>query len=173
VKTSHAWFVAYAPLDNPQIVMSVFVYGGNEGSTTAAPVVNDTFRYFFNLDEPESDTDTDTAFSPLSLSSAFESRLLGTDAFPGSLAAVSGFVLDGRGQGVAETPVQILNGGQVVAEVLSGPTGQFDYNMLDPQQGQNWQIRLPLFANAQPISLMVNPGVRYYVEFVSQNANTP
>ena len=34
----HAWFVGYAPADNPRIVVAVIVEHGGEGSTMAAPI---------------------------------------------------------------------------------------------------------------------------------------
>ena len=34
----HAWFMAFAPADNPQIAVSVLVENGGGGSTVAAPV---------------------------------------------------------------------------------------------------------------------------------------
>jgi penicillin-binding protein 2 len=34
----HAWFVAFAPLDNPKIVVAVLVEHGGHGGVTAAPI---------------------------------------------------------------------------------------------------------------------------------------
>jgi len=34
----HAWFVAFAPVDNPEIALSVFVEHGGSGGATAAPI---------------------------------------------------------------------------------------------------------------------------------------
>ena len=43
----HAWFVAYAPVDDPVIVVSVFLEHGGQGSHAAAPVAMDIMdRYF-------------------------------------------------------------------------------------------------------------------------------
>lgn len=36
--TDHAWFVAYAPAEEPEIALSVFVEHGGHGSETAAPI---------------------------------------------------------------------------------------------------------------------------------------
>lgn len=44
---THAWFVAYAPRENPQIAVVVFVENGNEGSNTAAPLVRRIMEYYF------------------------------------------------------------------------------------------------------------------------------
>jgi len=47
-KNQHAWFTAFAPYENPEVVVAVFIYGGGEGSTFAAPVANDVLAYYFN-----------------------------------------------------------------------------------------------------------------------------
>ncbi len=43
----HAWFVAYAPEDDPQIAVSVFVEHGGHGSTGAAPIAKRIIETFF------------------------------------------------------------------------------------------------------------------------------
>lgn len=43
----HAWFTAYAPQDNPEIVVTVIVENGGEGSAVAAPIVRDIMDYYF------------------------------------------------------------------------------------------------------------------------------
>ena len=43
----HAWFVAFAPLENPRIVVAVFLEHGGQGSSAAAPVAMRVIdRYF-------------------------------------------------------------------------------------------------------------------------------
>jgi penicillin-binding protein 2 len=46
---THAVFVGYAPHEDPQIAVAVIVYGGGEGSQTAAPVAADLMKAFFEL----------------------------------------------------------------------------------------------------------------------------
>jgi penicillin-binding protein 2 len=46
---AHAWYVGYAPYDNPEIVVVAFVYNGNEGSTVAAPIVRKVMEGYFEL----------------------------------------------------------------------------------------------------------------------------
>jgi len=48
VLPTHAWFVSFAPYDNPQIVLVVFLYNGGEGSTFAAPVAAEIYSKYFN-----------------------------------------------------------------------------------------------------------------------------
>jgi len=46
---SHAWFTAYAPYDDPEIVVTVFVYNGGEGSMVAAPIAQEILRGYFDI----------------------------------------------------------------------------------------------------------------------------
>ncbi len=45
----HAWFIAYAPSDNPQIVVSVLIEHGGHGSSGAAPIAKKIIKYYFGL----------------------------------------------------------------------------------------------------------------------------
>ena len=44
---THAWYVSYAPLDDPQIAVAVFVFNGGEGSQWAAPVACHVMAAYF------------------------------------------------------------------------------------------------------------------------------
>lgn len=44
----HAWFVAYAPADDPKIVVSVLVEHGEHGSSTAAPLAQRVIAAYLN-----------------------------------------------------------------------------------------------------------------------------
>lgn len=46
---SHAWFAAYAPYENPEILIIAFVYNGDEGSANAVPVVVETLEAYVRL----------------------------------------------------------------------------------------------------------------------------
>lgn len=48
---THAWYTAYAPADDPKIAMTVLIEGGGEGSSIAAPIVKETFRWYFSEDK--------------------------------------------------------------------------------------------------------------------------
>ena len=48
---SHAWFVAYAPSDDPKIAVSVIVEHGGHGSSTAAPIAREVIKTYFGQDE--------------------------------------------------------------------------------------------------------------------------
>jgi penicillin-binding protein 2 len=44
--STHAWFVAYAPYENPQIVIDVLIEAGGEGNAAAEPVVKDALNWW-------------------------------------------------------------------------------------------------------------------------------
>ena len=43
---NHAWFVGFAPIENPQIALAVLVENGGGGSEFAAPVVRQVIDYY-------------------------------------------------------------------------------------------------------------------------------
>ncbi|MEL7234621.1 MAG: penicillin-binding transpeptidase domain-containing protein, partial [Chloroflexota bacterium] len=43
----HAWFTAYAPADDPEVVVAVMVENAGEGSAVAAPIARDILDYYF------------------------------------------------------------------------------------------------------------------------------
>ena len=58
LKEDHAWFSAYAPAEDPQLVVVVFLEHGGWGSKVAAPVANRIFRAWLRLglyEPPEDD----------------------------------------------------------------------------------------------------------------------
>ncbi len=49
----HAWFIAYAPSDDPQIAITVIVEHGEHGSSAAAPIAREMIRtYLMDKDDP-------------------------------------------------------------------------------------------------------------------------
>ncbi|MFN3929329.1 MAG: penicillin-binding transpeptidase domain-containing protein [Thermoflexus sp.] len=44
---SHAWFVAFAPADAPEVAVLVFIWNGGEGSQHAAPVARQILEAYF------------------------------------------------------------------------------------------------------------------------------
>jgi penicillin-binding protein 2 len=55
---AHAWYVGYAPWDNPEIAVVAFVYNGTEGSTFSAPIVRKVIDAYFEMKA------SDTATTP-------------------------------------------------------------------------------------------------------------
>jgi len=47
--TPHAWFTVFAPAKNPEIILTVLLENGGEGSSEAAPVAKEILEEFFNL----------------------------------------------------------------------------------------------------------------------------
>jgi len=48
----HAWFVAYAPQNEPKIAVAVIVEHGEHGSTTAAPIAAEMIRFYLSGGKP-------------------------------------------------------------------------------------------------------------------------
>jgi penicillin-binding protein 2 len=55
VQPTHAWFVAYAPAEKPQIAIAVYVWNGGQGSGVAGPVTQRILADYFNLPLAEKD----------------------------------------------------------------------------------------------------------------------
>jgi len=49
LREDHAWFAAYAPADDPQVVVVVFVEHGGSGSKRAAPIAVNIIRAWMSL----------------------------------------------------------------------------------------------------------------------------
>ncbi|PJE57682.1 MAG: hypothetical protein COU82_00795, partial [Candidatus Portnoybacteria bacterium CG10_big_fil_rev_8_21_14_0_10_38_18] len=47
-KNPHAWFTVFAPYENPEIVLTILVENGGEGSSTALPVAKEILSWYFN-----------------------------------------------------------------------------------------------------------------------------
>jgi penicillin-binding protein 2 len=50
---SHAWFVAYAPSDKPQIAVAVMVEHGEHGAAAAAPIAQELIKAYLLKDVPD------------------------------------------------------------------------------------------------------------------------
>ncbi len=51
----HAWFVAYAPREDPRIAVAVMVEHGEHGSSAAAPVAAEIIRFYLSGGKPKGD----------------------------------------------------------------------------------------------------------------------
>ena len=47
---THAWFISFAPYENPEIAMVVLMEGGGEGSSSSVPVTKEVFQWYFTRD---------------------------------------------------------------------------------------------------------------------------
>jgi len=46
-KNPHAWFISFAPYENPELVLVVLIENGGEGSTYAVPVAYNVYKWYF------------------------------------------------------------------------------------------------------------------------------
>ncbi|NJL29325.1 MAG: penicillin-binding protein 2, partial [Thermoanaerobaculia bacterium] len=44
---THAWFASFAPVDDPQLVIVIFVEHGGAGSAAAAPLAKGLYEKYF------------------------------------------------------------------------------------------------------------------------------
>ena len=51
IQPAHAWYVGYAPFDDPEIVIAAFMFNAEEGSAWAAPIVRDLMQAYFGIGE--------------------------------------------------------------------------------------------------------------------------
>jgi len=54
---THAWFTCFAPYEDPEITLAIFLEGGGEGSQAAVPVASRILRRYFGLAEPATSSD--------------------------------------------------------------------------------------------------------------------
>ncbi|MCL4366187.1 penicillin-binding transpeptidase domain-containing protein [Patescibacteria group bacterium] len=48
---THAWYTSFAPVDDPKIALTVLIEGGGEGSSVAAPIAKEAYRWYFSPDK--------------------------------------------------------------------------------------------------------------------------
>lgn len=58
-KTPHGWFVAFAPFEDPEVAVVVFIEQAGSGGATGGPVVKAILSAYFNLDQKVEDADKD------------------------------------------------------------------------------------------------------------------
>ncbi|MGD9209569.1 MAG: penicillin-binding protein 2 [Desulfobacteraceae bacterium] len=59
----HAWFVSYAPYENPQIAIAVIVEHGEHGSSAAAPIASELSRLYLTEEDKNTEDWTVTKFN--------------------------------------------------------------------------------------------------------------
>ena len=77
---AHAWFMAYAPYENPEILVMAFVYNGGEGSAVALPIVVETLEAYLRLKNARGGVDSSPA--PISIPATSTPATTGPDATP-------------------------------------------------------------------------------------------
>ena len=48
---THAWFIGFAPYENPEVCITVFIENGGEGGVEAAPIARAMLEKYFNIKE--------------------------------------------------------------------------------------------------------------------------
>ncbi len=51
-KDPHAWFTGFAPYENPEIVITILVEEGKEGSSAATPIAREFLQWYFTRNNP-------------------------------------------------------------------------------------------------------------------------
>jgi len=46
-KTPHAWFTSFGPYEDPELVITVLVENGGEGSSIAVPIAHDVWQWYY------------------------------------------------------------------------------------------------------------------------------
>ncbi|MCI0477516.1 MAG: penicillin-binding protein 2, partial [Anaerolineales bacterium] len=178
---THAWFTAFAPYENPQIVITVFVYGGGEGSEVAAPIAADILRAHFHLpaDSPLASASAPSAAPPVVVPRApapgsaptsahkYTGKLLGVDGWNNEQPGIFGTVIDTSGRGVAGVRVVTDKcDSNVVFTATTDANGAFNFNALYWKDSARWCVRTVAPASSEPFAVEVLPYKRYTVQFV-------
>jgi penicillin-binding protein 2 len=61
----HAWFMGFAPVNNPQVAVAVLVENGKHGSSTAGPIAKAVFDYVVHNMNHAPTIHTDSTTEPL------------------------------------------------------------------------------------------------------------
>jgi penicillin-binding protein 2 len=66
---THAWFTSFAPYVDPELVVTVFVANGGEGSAVAAPIANRVLEAYFlgDTDQPEPEPTAEPTAAPVAV----------------------------------------------------------------------------------------------------------
>lgn len=87
VQPTHAWYVGYAPADDPEIVVGVFVFNGGEGSAWAAPIACNVMAAYFGLGQyAEGLTEAEWQQSLLESNRVCNSKVVNPEIRPESFA---------------------------------------------------------------------------------------
>ncbi len=179
---THAWFTAFAPYENPEIALVVFVHGNKEsviqGSEVAAPIARRIIDYYFSerpldivptpapVEAPvptEVVAPTPSPVPPI-ITSKYRGVFVATSGWDEEFSAVSGQVVDSAGVPIPGIPITIDRGGSPVATITTGPDGSFFYGSLNAGQSLSWYVRASL-PGGPYVSLNVAPYSHYDVRF--------
>ena len=181
---THAWFTAFAPYDNPQIVLVVFVENGGEGSLTAVPIATSILKSYFHLGDNAAvlpnaglpPSQTKVGESPQAgavparsstLPKKLKSRILAQESGSSAYASVTGWVRDRGGRPVPGVTVAIDRGGELVVRSLTGADGSFHYDTIPYEVGKDWHVRVE-GTDSEILTLRPQPATKYTVLFYDE-----
>ena len=190
---THAWFTAFAPYENPQIALVVFVENGGEGSKTAVPIAADFLKAYFRLPKdtplapeveltasavPIQTRPTGTGESPQAgaivprrpadAPRTFRVRLLAQESWSPSHAGVFGWVRDRAGRPLTGATLKIDGGGYAEVRVTTDGNGWFKYDLMRPDVAREWHVRLEGIEGAELLTLQIQPSTKYTVLFYEE-----
>ena len=166
---THAWFTAFAPVEDPEIALIVLVEGGGEGSSTAVPVAAQILQHYFPIPStgvlPEAEVTPAPGEQPLPIGRHFKAKVVGVDDQEAELSQLVGAVVDARGHGIPSVRISIDAGGEPIFETATNPQGWFSYDMLNASASPHWNVQLVGFPEAEELHLEVESFKRYTVQF--------
>ena len=190
---THAWFTAFAPYDDPEIVLIVFVKGGGEGSLVAVPVAQEILSYYFTtphetvggdsllvpptpvvitttqqIDGQPAEQPTPPPVSQPTPQIGFTGKLVKIEPSGNEISALLGTVVDAQGKGIPGVQITINGGGEPIFEPTTGPNGEFRYDLLNPYSSPRWNVRVLDSAGSEEVRLDVEPFRVYTVRFERQ-----
>ena len=190
---THAWFIAYAPADNPSIALVVFVENGGEGSVTSVPIAGEILRAYFHLpkDTPlAQDVPLETNAVPITTSpgtpitespqagaqvpakpadapKTYRVRTLAQEAF-GPQSAVVGWVRDRLGRPISGIHLAVDGGGNAIAHLVTAIDGSFKFDQLSYDTSKEWHVRIEGVDSAEVLTLKIQPQTKYTVLFYEE-----
>lgn len=175
---THAWFTSFAPYENPEIVVTVFVAGGGEGSVVAGPVAAAILRAYFGLPAdaklapkepgPQSGNYSPAApgAPPAPPARRYTGRLAGVDGWANELPGFIGTVIDANGRGVAGVRVALDKcEGNSISTATTDGNGAFAFNGLNVKDTSRWCVRTVSPAESDPLGVELAPFKRYTIQF--------
>jgi penicillin-binding protein 2 len=171
---THAWFTAFAPVEDPEIALVVLVEGGGEGSDTAAPIAAQILQHYFPMPStgvlPEAEATPAPGEQPMPslpqpIGRHFKAQIVGVDDQEAELSQLVGTVVNARGQGIPGVRISIDAGGAPIFETVTNPQGWFSYDMLNASASPHWNVKLIGLPEAEELYLEVESFKRYTVQF--------
>ncbi len=173
---THAWFTAFAPYDNPQVVVTVFIAGGGEGSAVAAPAAADILRAYFHLPPDSPLANPTQPLTPPVVNAPttgqppahkYTGRLLGVDNWRDEQPGIFGTVVDATGRGVNGVRVAVDKcDGNTVFSATSDGNGAFSFNALYWHDSLTWCVHTVAPSDSDPFTVQVQPYNRYTIQFI-------